>query len=137
MPGRGPVRAVVDAGRTYAHPAGLGAAGLQVSVAPSSMTLGGMIEHLAFVEEDWITGDLLGRELPPPWDDVDRAADRDWDWHSAVEDSPEQLRGLWEGTVARMRAGIGEAIAGGGLDQLARRVPRRPEARASAGSCCT
>ena len=58
----------------------------------------------------------------PPWDRVDWNADRNWDWHSAAADTPEQLHELWQDAVARSRVLVTEALAGGGLGQLARRA---------------
>lgn len=104
--------------------AGLDAAGLSATVGASTMTLGGLLKHLALVETYWFAKRLHGHAEGPPWDDVDWAADRDWDWHSAAHDSPEELRALWEAAVTRSRALVDEALAGGGLDQLAAR-PRR------------
>ena len=52
---------------------------------------------------------------------MDWKADPDWDWRSAAEDTPEQLHTLWQDSVAHTRALIAEAIADGGLEQLARR----------------
>jgi uncharacterized damage-inducible protein DinB len=101
---------------------GLDAAGLRATVGASTMTLGGMLKHLALVEESWCSRSLHGRDLQPPWDTVDWKADRDWDWHSAAEDSPEQLHALWQDAVARSRALVDEALADGGLDRLARRT---------------
>jgi uncharacterized damage-inducible protein DinB len=101
---------------------GLDAAGLRATVGASTMTLGGMLKHLALVEESWTSRSLYGRDLQPPWDTVDWKADRDWDWHSAADDSPEQLRALWQDAVARSRALVDEALADGGLDRLARRT---------------
>jgi hypothetical protein len=71
--------------------AGLDAAGLGATVAASSMTLGGLLKHLAYVEDAWCSRWLHGRDRQPPWDTVDWKADPDWDWHSAAEDTPEQL----------------------------------------------
>jgi uncharacterized damage-inducible protein DinB len=99
--------------------AGLGAAGLQATVAPSSMTLGGMLKHLARVEDLWCSRRLHGRDPAPPWDTVDWNADPDWDWHSAAEDSPEQLQTLWQDAVARSRSLVTEALADGGLERPA------------------
>ena len=101
--------------------AGLDAAGLQATVAVSSMTLGGMLKHLAYVEDLWCSVFLYGRDPAPPWDTVDWGADRDWDWHSAAEDTPEQLHALWQDAVARSRPLVAEALADGGLDRLAKR----------------
>ena len=84
--------------------AGLDAAGLAATVGVSTMTLGGMLKHLALVEDSWFSEWLLGRDPAPPWDTVDWDADRDWEWHTAAADSPEQLRGLWQDNVARARA---------------------------------
>ncbi|HWD46562.1 MAG TPA: DinB family protein [Actinomycetota bacterium] len=101
---------------------GLDAAGLRATTAASSMTLGGMLKHLAYVEDQWFPRWLRGRDPAPPWDTVDWKADRDWDWHSAADDSPEELFTLWRDTVARSRSSVAEALAEGGLDQLARRT---------------
>jgi Protein of unknown function (DUF664) len=101
---------------------GLDAAGLGATLAPSSITLGGLLKHLALVEDDYFSGRLLGRGPAPPWDAVDWDADPDWDWHSAAEDSPEQLFALWRDTVSRSRSLVAEALADGGLEQLARGI---------------
>jgi uncharacterized damage-inducible protein DinB len=102
--------------------AGLDAAGLDARVGVSTMTLGGMLKHMALVETDWFSGSLFGRDKQPPWDAVDWKADPDWDWHSAANDSPEQLRDLWKDAVAKSRSQVAEALAEGGLDQMAKRT---------------
>jgi hypothetical protein len=50
---------------------------------------------------------------------VDWRADPDWDWHSAAEDTPEQLHALWQDAVARSRSLVAEALADGGPGRLA------------------
>jgi uncharacterized damage-inducible protein DinB len=102
---------------------GLDAAGLGAKVAASSMTLGGLLKHMAYVEDMWFSRSLHGRDPAPPWDTVDWKADEDWDWHSAGEDTPEHLHALWDGAVARSRSRVAEALADGGLDRLATGVP--------------
>jgi uncharacterized damage-inducible protein DinB len=108
--------------------AGLDATGLQTKVAASSMTLGGMIKHLALVEEYWFSEWLEGRDAGPPWDSVDWDADRDWEWHSAAQDTPEHLRTLWADEVALARTNVAKALADGGLGQLAKRTEPDGEA---------
>jgi len=100
---------------------GLDTAGLNATVAASTMTLGGMLKHLALVEDSWFQESLLGSTMPPPWGTVDWDADRDWEWHSAADDTPEQLRTLWSESVARSREAVSKTVAAGGLDQLAQR----------------
>ena len=102
--------------------AGLDAAGLAATVGVSSMTLGGMLKHLALVEDWWCSQWLYGRGPAQPWDTVDWEADADWDWHSAADDTPEQVRALWRDSVARSRSLVEEALADRGLDGLAKRV---------------
>jgi hypothetical protein len=97
----------------------LDAAGLSATLRPSTMTLGGLLKHLALVEDDMFSVKLHGRDRHEPWDTVDWDADPDWDWHSAASDSPEQLMALWQDAVARSRTLADEAIAAGGLDQAA------------------
>ena len=100
--------------------AGLDLAGMRATVGASSITLGGLLKHLALVEDDTFSGKLLGRDRQPPWDRVDWRADPDWDWHSAAGDTPEELFALWQDAVARSRSLVVEALAEGGPDQLAR-----------------
>ncbi|MBD0292051.1 MAG: DinB family protein [Jiangellaceae bacterium] len=99
---------------------GLDAVGLRARLKPSAITLGGLLKHLALVEDDYFTRRLLGRPLGPPWDTVDWDADPDWEWRSAAEDTPEQLMTLWRDAVVRSRSAAAEALADRGLDQLAR-----------------
>ena len=90
---------------------GLDAAGLRATTAASSMTLGGLLKHMAYVEDLWFSRRLYGRDKTPPWDAVDWDADRDWDWHSAADDSPEELMALFDEAVARADRAIDEALA--------------------------
>jgi uncharacterized damage-inducible protein DinB len=101
---------------------GLDADGLAATVAASSMTLGGMLKHLSYVESWWFSEQLLGRDPEAPWANVDWNADLDWDWHSAKEDTPDQLWTLWQDAVARSRTRVAEALENGGLDRLAERT---------------
>lgn len=101
---------------------GLDADALNTSVAASSITLGGLLKHMAYVESHWFWRWLRGDELAAPWATVDWEADRDWDWHSAAADTPEELRSLWEASVERARSCVEEALVAGGLDQKAKRV---------------
>jgi uncharacterized damage-inducible protein DinB len=102
--------------------AGLDAAGLKATVGASSMTLGGMLKHLAYVEDFWLSQSLHGQDPQPPWDTVDWKADPDWEWHSAAEDAPEQLFALWQDAVARSRSLVTAALADGGPQRPARRT---------------
>ncbi len=105
---------------------GLSDADFGRTLPPSTMTLGGMVKHLALVESSWFEEVLLGRPLPPPWDAVDWDADRDWDWHSAADDTPGELMTLFEQTVARVDEILDEALAGpDGLDTLSVKRSRR------------
>jgi uncharacterized protein DUF664 len=99
---------------------GLDKAGLQATVGASTITLGGLLKHLALIEDYYFTGKLVGRRLGPPWDAVDWDGDPDWEWRSAADDSPDELMALWEEAVARSRSVVAEALADGGLDQLAK-----------------
>jgi hypothetical protein len=98
----------------------LDSAGMNLTVGPSPMTLGGMMKHLALVEEHWFSRRLLGRGRSDPFDAVDWDADPDWDWHSAVNDTPDQLRTLWRRFVDQSRINVAETLSSGGLGQQAK-----------------
>jgi hypothetical protein len=97
----------------------LTSAGLRATLGPSTMTLGGLLKHLALVEDDVFSVKLHGRPPQPPWDTIDWDAYPDWEWRTAAEDSPEQLMAQWQAAVDRSRALVAEAIADGGLGRLA------------------
>ncbi len=96
--------------------AGLDAAGLRATVGVSAITPGGLLKHLAFVEDFKFGTMLLGKDLPAPWDTVDWDATPDHPWSSAAGDPPETLYGLWHDAVLRSRRNVAEALAKGGLD---------------------
>ena len=79
------------------------------------MTLGGMMKHLAVVDSSWFEDDFAGRGLMPPFDTVDWDADRDWEWHTARDDTPEELFALFDDACRRADAVLDEALADGGV----------------------
>jgi hypothetical protein len=97
---------------------GLDAAGLRTRVGASALTLGGLLKHLAVVEDHVSTTRLTGDPLGAPWDAAARHDDRASEFSSAAGDTPEQLYALWDGAVARSRARLDAALISGGLDQL-------------------
>ncbi|MFC6083631.1 DinB family protein [Sphaerisporangium aureirubrum] len=97
---------------------GLDPAGLRVRAGASALTLGGLLKHLARVEDQCFGTKLSGTPLGAPWDAADWNADPDWDFTSAADDTPAQLYALWDDAVARSRATFDAALRAGGLDQL-------------------
>jgi uncharacterized damage-inducible protein DinB len=96
---------------------GLDAAQLAQRLEPSTMTLGGVVKHMAYVEDWWFNQVFAGNPVPEPWASVDWEADNDWDWNSAVDDSPEELRALLDATIATSDRILADALAGpDGLD---------------------
>jgi hypothetical protein len=100
---------------------GLDRIGLSVPVGASTMTLGGLLKHLALVEDHYFTAKLAGEPMGSPWSDAEvqtaMTADPDWEWHSAANDDPVELYALYDAAVARSRVRIAAALAGGDLDQ--------------------
>ncbi len=95
----------------------LDAAGLQAHVGASALTLGGLLKHLALIEDVTFHTKLSGEPPGAAWDIADWDVD-DWEFISAADDTPEQLYALWDSAVERSRARLDAALAGGGLDQL-------------------
>jgi len=95
---------------------GLDEKGLEVRIGASSLTLGGLLKHLAVVEDFTTTTKLRGGPPEGPW--VAGYGGDGWEFTSASDDSPEQLYALWDGAVERSRARIAAALTEGGLDQL-------------------
>ena len=106
---------------------GLTAEQLAQTLPPSTMTLGGMLKHLALVEDNWFSVVLLGHEDDPYWAGVDWDADPDWEWHSAAQDRPQVLRSLLGEIVAHSRS----IVEGEHLGALSVRPNRRTGQRFS------
>ncbi len=106
---------------------GLDAAGLNRQHPPSTMTLGGLIKHVALVEDSYVALDLVGEPIGAPWDAVDFDADPQWEWRTAADDSPEQLYALWRKAVERNQAAVAALLATGELDQPTTRMARSGE----------
>jgi uncharacterized damage-inducible protein DinB len=95
---------------------GLTADQLRQTHPPSTLTLGGLLKHLALNEANWFGRVLHGRPMGKPWDSADWDADPDWELHSAKDDSPEELRRVMDDAVAQASRDIDEALRLGGLD---------------------
>jgi hypothetical protein len=98
----------------------LDTAGLRVRIGASALTLGGLLKHLAAVEDTIFKARFKGAPMGEPWESLGAEASNDWDFTSAADDTPEQLYALWDDAVARSRATLAAAVADGGLDQPAR-----------------
>jgi hypothetical protein len=97
---------------------GLNSAGLAQRIGASSLTLGGLLKHLALCEDHMFTVKLAGTALGEPWQGIDWDADPDWEFRTAADDAPQALYLLWDGAVERSRQRLSAALAKeGGLDQ--------------------
>ena len=99
--------------------------GLQATVGASNLTLGGLLLHLALVEDLYFSARLGGANMHGLWPDAD-FDDPDWEWHAAAGQPPEVLLSDWQQAVRRSRAVLDELLATGDLDQIARHSPWDP-----------
>jgi uncharacterized damage-inducible protein DinB len=83
---------------------GLDSAQLRRTVGASTLTLGGLLKHLALVQDGWLVRTMQGSPLPPPWDAIDWDLDPDWDLRSAADDTAEQLLAQFRESCDRARA---------------------------------
>lgn len=97
---------------------GLDEAGLAVSVGASSLTLGGLLKHLAAVETLQFTWKAFHTDPGPPWNAADWESTPDWDLRTAAEHSAAELYAMYDEAVAASRARLRAAVDAGGLDQL-------------------
>jgi hypothetical protein len=110
---------------------GLDTAGLRRRIDTSALTLGGLLKHLALVEDYTFTTKLTGEPIGPPWDAIGWDGSDAWDeWEfiSALDDSPEELYALLNGAVVRSRARLKAALRNGALDQPTHMGPVRSRA---------
>jgi dienelactone hydrolase/uncharacterized damage-inducible protein DinB len=97
-----------------AKTAGLNAEQMARAHEPSSLTLAGLLYHLALVEESWMEVRFLGLPIREPWAGVDFDADPEWEFRTSAEMEPEQLRQRYREACERSRQA---AVQADGLDQ--------------------
>jgi hypothetical protein len=95
---------------------GLDDAGLRTRVGSSSLTIGGLLKHLALVEDYTSTVKLSGAPVGPQWDAP--GAGEGWELTSAAGDPADELYAVWDEAVERSRQRFAAALANGGPDQL-------------------
>jgi hypothetical protein len=81
----------------------------------TDLTMAGIVRHLAWAEDRWFQGRLLGRPMPPPWD-VPGADDPDRAMRLDPGDSAAAIVGLYAAACERSRAAVDRY---GSLGQLA------------------
>jgi uncharacterized damage-inducible protein DinB len=91
---------------------------------PSTLTLGGLLKHMALVEDWWFSVVLLDNPDAEPWQGLDWDADPDWEFRTAADDSPEELRRLLDDAIALSDRNIRQVLDDGGLDALSVRKSR-------------
>ena len=96
---------------------GLSEAELRAALPSSTLTIGGLLKHLALVESFYSRFKFAGESPGRPWDAVDWDAEPGWDFSSATDDPAEALYCLYDDAVAQARATYSRAIAEDGLDQ--------------------
>ncbi len=82
---------------------------LSAPLTPTSMTLGGLLKHLARVEDYWFSEVVAEGDEPEPWAGMDWAAE----WRNAASEGAENLRRLWAERVDASRRVVATRLQGG------------------------
>ena len=77
----------------------------------SASTIGSVLKHLAGVEDTWFTERLLGEPIPEPWASAPWDDDADWEFHSAADNSLDELTTLYTTACERSRAAVGRVAS--------------------------
>ncbi|NIZ92818.1 mycothiol transferase [Kineococcus rubinsiae] len=85
---------------------GLHADGLQARTGASALTLGGLLKHLALVEDHASTVKLTGAPLGAPW----AGAEDEDEFETAAAHSPQTLYALYDGALERSRGRFAEVL---------------------------
>ena len=82
---------------------------------------------MALVEDWWFSVVLLDNPDAEPWQGLDWDADPDWEFRTAADDSPEELRRLLDEAIAAADQNIRQVLDAGGLDALSVRESHHAE----------
>ena len=94
---------------------------LNVSVASSTVTIGGLLKHMTFVENEWFWRWIGNNDRLEPWLSTDFEKDPDWEFTSAKHDDAETLMANWLASIQLSESILDDCLQSGGLDQLAKR----------------
>lgn len=98
---------------------GLDLTGMTRVVPPSTLTIGGIIKHMALVENSWFRVRLLGDPPNEPWMSAPFDNDPDWEFNSALFDVPAELIELYQNECESSREAVEQVAATPeGLDSL-------------------
>jgi hypothetical protein len=81
----------------------------------TDLTIAGIVKHLAWAEDRWFQGRLLGVQMPPPWD-APGADDPDRAMRLATNDSIDGIVQLYLSACSRSRSALSRCDA---LDHVA------------------
>ena len=96
---------------------GLDVAQLRAGIPTSELTPGGLLKHLAMVEDDVFCWRIAGqrpvtRSLVPQGADVEQ-----WQFTVTDEETADQVYAIWDDAAARSRTRLAELVADGRLDE--------------------
>ena len=94
---------------------------LNVKVAKSSITLGGLLKHMTFVENEWFWRWIGDNDRLEPWLSADFAKEPDWEFTSASDESVATLMSNWQASIDLSESILDRCLQSGRLDQLAQR----------------
>ena len=100
---------------------GLDAEQLAFRLPTSSLTLAGLLNHLALVEDSWFPERFAGQPENELWAGIDWDADPDYEFRTALELTPDELRRRYVAASDRSREVVARAET---LDRLSVQ-PRR------------
>jgi uncharacterized damage-inducible protein DinB len=83
----------------------------------TQLTIGRLVKHLAWAEDRWFVGKLLGQRLPEPWRSAPPDDEPDWPFESSRDDTVGDLVALYRAACQRSR------------DAAARYAPSTPPQR--------
>ncbi|WP_377640047.1 DUF664 domain-containing protein [Oryzobacter terrae] len=89
---------------------GLTAEQLRHRIGSSEVTIGGLLKHLAHMEDLNVTHTLAGHDMPAVWRAMPEDDPGAFAWSSAADDSPDELYALWADAVERSRGVVLDAV---------------------------
>jgi hypothetical protein len=100
---------------TFVWKCGVGTRDMVRRLEPSTLTLGGLLRHMGYLEDAYFSGRMRGQDPTVHWPE---SGTDGWEWDVPTAATADDLIGSWRAAVQRSRRAVATVLEGDSFDAL-------------------